>query len=765
MTKNIEQRTEAAVKKYEGAAGIAHEFANSENEHTTAEPKRRTLKGFEVLANDVISDAVANTIDKNYLGDWQQGSTTFNSFNDYAVFNGQSYKPKNKSGITFPYVAQGSDPTQLPDSDFVQPFSDINSDNFGMGEVLSLGSLIKRTLAERHADIFNIKDWLLGDGIDDGTARLQAMLDSTSGDIAIGVMPGTFVVNNLSLGANRKVIFLGFGGKLISNVKSTTMFTADQSVDLGLIRVEVDGKNKLQGLAKAAGNLFVTDCDIYNLWSENLAGVAVNVDYSLSDKKYAKIYNNRIHDIHGIESGLIGASAGATRAIIAQLPSDVAKSSQIEIHDNYFNNIFGREGDIIHCFDSMPDNPVLSRSRTVIRNNHLGLSNRRSIKVQGNHVHVTDNFFRTINGDHEKYGLDGDGGAGVAAFGTNAGQTSNVGCKFNRNTVENNGGIKGYVYFWEHHNGEVVGNTLYYGDTGEAAMHPGCITVNGGSNIKFMSNIVDGSCQMSLSNAGPDCVVKDNEFRVSVDGVRSMLDNIEDLGDRLQFINNAIYVDDVTRDEFLGVVLPAGNTSLLLDDVMFMGNRLISNPEYVGRKPTLMYFNGDETTVVSGMYFHRNFCNHGDMFLGYSDVNVEESEFVDNYDGNGLIKKVPILGENLCPNSYFKDGVGSWSNAVWAENEQGLKVAIGSSPYVTIPGLVNGKRYAISVKGRNFNKDNTSWSNLILGNETKPLEMDETTTYFTYDDSVNAGILQISPHNSLANGAIHSIEVREVLRL
>ncbi|MDW3059222.1 hypothetical protein [Vibrio sp. 1978] len=159
MTQNIEQRTEAAVSKYEGAAGRVYEFANSQNEQMADEPNTRTIKGLEILAKDVISSSVANTLDKSYLGTWQQGSTTFNSFNEYAVFNGQAYKPKNQSGIEFPYVAQGSDPTQAPDSAFMQPFSDINSDNLSDTPINVPGETNPRPLSMRFGRFIAVDDW------------------------------------------------------------------------------------------------------------------------------------------------------------------------------------------------------------------------------------------------------------------------------------------------------------------------------------------------------------------------------------------------------------------------------------------------------------------------------------------------------------------------------------------------------------------------------------------------------------------------------
>lgn len=60
------------------------------------------------------------------LGRWTAGVTTFNAYNEYAVFNGIPYKPRTTT--TFPYVAQGADPTVAPDDANVQPYTDVTQE-------------------------------------------------------------------------------------------------------------------------------------------------------------------------------------------------------------------------------------------------------------------------------------------------------------------------------------------------------------------------------------------------------------------------------------------------------------------------------------------------------------------------------------------------------------------------------------------------------------------------------------------------------------
>ncbi len=71
-------------------------------------------------------------IESNYIaspingGVWASG-ITFTAYNQYMAFNGVSYKPSFSTPL--PYETQGSDPTVSSDSNFVEPFSEINSTN------------------------------------------------------------------------------------------------------------------------------------------------------------------------------------------------------------------------------------------------------------------------------------------------------------------------------------------------------------------------------------------------------------------------------------------------------------------------------------------------------------------------------------------------------------------------------------------------------------------------------------------------------------
>ncbi len=88
-------------------------------------------------------------IESNYTaspingGVWASG-VTFTAYNQYMAFNGVTYKPSFPTPL--PYTTQGANPTTAPDSEFVEPFSEINSTNISsytdliFDDVLSMSS-------------------------------------------------------------------------------------------------------------------------------------------------------------------------------------------------------------------------------------------------------------------------------------------------------------------------------------------------------------------------------------------------------------------------------------------------------------------------------------------------------------------------------------------------------------------------------------------------------------------------------------------------
>ena len=127
------------------------EFVNSKDEFlinrdsANGNTQTETLHGLVLRTNQAILDNGGVP-----LGDgvWGAGKT-YTSYNQYLVYNGVPYKPTKSTAL--PYLTQGADPTSLPDSDFVQPFADINE----QGVIDLIGQYSDYTFS-------NVQDMILG---------------------------------------------------------------------------------------------------------------------------------------------------------------------------------------------------------------------------------------------------------------------------------------------------------------------------------------------------------------------------------------------------------------------------------------------------------------------------------------------------------------------------------------------------------------------------------------------------------------------------
>ena len=73
-------------------------------------------------------------------------------------------------------------------------------DDVAPADPIASGSTTARSLAERFADVVNIKDFgAKGDGITDDTLAIQAALDYSNGNISIYIPSGTFLITKIDL--------------------------------------------------------------------------------------------------------------------------------------------------------------------------------------------------------------------------------------------------------------------------------------------------------------------------------------------------------------------------------------------------------------------------------------------------------------------------------------------------------------------------------------------------------------------------------------
>ncbi len=195
-------------------------------------------------------------------GVWSSG-VEFTAYNQYMAFNGVTYKPSFST--TLPYETQSSDPTSEPDSNFVEPFSEINSTNISdytdlvykqsalnsaidnmiagipvianAGDICSTGGTVWECLNSPPSSIsdFSTKNVIHSDDFMDGSSNHTAnLLEFYNYCIDNGndgwLMPGDYIIDLGQLSFDN-----GHTDKALPNIltsgHSVTKFTASSDID------------------------------------------------------------------------------------------------------------------------------------------------------------------------------------------------------------------------------------------------------------------------------------------------------------------------------------------------------------------------------------------------------------------------------------------------------------------------------------------------------------------------------------------------------
>ncbi len=200
------------------------------------------------------------------LGDGQWGAgKTYTAYNEYLVFNGVPYKPLN-----IPYTTQGADPTQSPDLENVQPWSNFNdgaviafantgdmqsgvdvlgnSIQFKVGQEISSGMSKWRVinsavglplsggLYAKPLDCVSVADF----GLDDTAIEEAAELAESLGHSLL-FAPGNYTGNTVAKTVNVNVPATFSKGALLTITNSKFIF--NKGVDAGWYKIFVSPDN------------------------------------------------------------------------------------------------------------------------------------------------------------------------------------------------------------------------------------------------------------------------------------------------------------------------------------------------------------------------------------------------------------------------------------------------------------------------------------------------------------------------------------------
>lgn len=365
----------------------------------------------------------------------------------------------------------------------------------------------------------------------------------------------------ITIPADKAVSFYGLGGFTV-DVQTDVLFTCPDTSTLYFNNLNVDGNDLLQRFFSTSGNIWFRENKVKRIRSITISASAGVVSYGNVGGKIALLEYNKITDISGILTGLTGDSAGATRAFTIQTPTLPTNNCKVIVRYNNFDNIFGREGDILQCYDALSDSDAkLSTSEVFIYKNTFGASNRRAIKVQGSNVKIRYNTFNTIDKTHPEWNRDGQGGAGIISIGTYTNQFNNKGCDIIGNTFNNKGGIKGSIYLQSHEDVLVVGNT----QNGEDILDSGFVSIFGATckRVTITDNKIFG---LSRSEFGlGDGVTYSRNIHRFGNGIKGIAENMLGVPSNFVFKGNEVVLDKMTTYTFLGALMFGGSVTSPLD--------------------------------------------------------------------------------------------------------------------------------------------------------------------------------------------------------
>ena len=288
-----------------------------------------------------------------------------------------------------------------------QYIADAPDGDVSLNNAATMNTYVSRTLAERFADIVNVKDYgAKGDGVTDDTEAIQAALDKTG---FVFAPVGTYVVSELVIKSNTH--FFGAGiGKTVISAASPTLDVDDNSVD---------GSDRLaQDSIKYAKNALVNEhCHLrdttdeddwvssgYNVYDENIyiGDMTVDMHWWYRHTKFISALNHGMTGVMlgGVKDVLVervkcidcGLHGFNTKAFPVQLNPDgytshdavPGRSKRVTFRDCEFYGSLSDDGFTTHHSDDI----VIERCKSVCSMNTA--STGRYIATNQNGFEIDD---------------------------------------------------------------------------------------------------------------------------------------------------------------------------------------------------------------------------------------------------------------------------------------------------------------------------------------------------------------------------------------
>jgi len=553
--------------------------------------------------------------------------------------------------------------------------------------------------------VVNVKQFgAKGDGIADDTVTISNAFASIQSNVIVKIPPGIYLASSsVDMSSDFDVLIDAYSATVkwvgVNNYIYPLFVSSSTLGKVSINGATIDGNGSLQRAIESECDLNVSECEIINLWSETTA--AIGISFSPSNRKILNVNNCKFTEFYGRVDGAIGDPAGATRAIYSNRVT-LDEGCEISIKGCYFNNIFGREGDILQFDDNRVDTTA-SENFVIVSECYFGYSNRRAIKNRYGNVKVSNCIFSTIDSSHPEYARDGEGGAGIISLGdigSNNTQKSSVdNCKF-----YNRGGIKASVIS---NQGFVsISNNIMYSLVQAQTLAANPIKIDGsnGSKCTISNNYMEFSGEGEISIYEGDSISIENNVVVNK-YARYMCKPIPSDGGAWLIKGNSWHVDSsasAINNGIIGVESSTVSTPTADFHVSLIGNA-ITHEENSGYRVVAIASTG-------GFYpYYTIVGNTLDKDSGYLIFRGDTSNWYGSAFGGNILSSGAVSGwnaswgDNLLTNSYLNTDATGWTliDCVYDSAEKSISVDRTSGAFYirqTLAGAITSGTYKLCIE-------------------------------------------------------------------
>jgi hypothetical protein len=297
---------------------------------------------------------------------------------------------------------------------------------------------------------------VVGDGVSDDTAALQAALDS--GKDLVSNSGLTFKVSstiNINKDGDQSVDWNGSTISVAQNNLVTFIITKPNGSMLTMSRLLIEGNSLAQDGFQINSPIAFDDVDVRNLFSATNAPQAFVVNFDEEFTKNSTMVNCDCTGLNGRNNNVIGDAIGASRCLSFYASGIPNNKSTFTLRDFKFGEVWSEDGDVIEILDSLFEDTGHDIGETytalIIDTGSISNWGRRGVKGTGGGYHIKNVVFNPANASNRnlpsssKLGPSGIIAMGHTYFPAGSGSTGTYGiasggiienCVFNGSTYD-----------------------------------------------------------------------------------------------------------------------------------------------------------------------------------------------------------------------------------------------------------------------------------------------------------------------------------------